>query len=134
MNELFLDVARQRHREPVHVDLVDVEAFGFEVDLVPLPIGKPHDLVFERRAIPRADALNLAVVERTAIEVGFHQFSDTLVRVKQPASDLITEAAAVVANENGTGDSSPHSSTNAPAATAARNRCFADRAAAECRS
>ena len=68
-NDVVLDVARQRHRKAVDVDLVDVEPFRLEIDLVPLAIREPHDLVFERRTVARTDAVNLAVEERTLIDV-----------------------------------------------------------------
>ena len=103
VNELLLDLARQRHREAVDVDLVDVEAFRLEIDLVPLPVGEPHDLVFERRTVARTDALNLSVVERAAIDDAANEIAHAIVRVQQPAADLISQAALVVETKTAPG-------------------------------
>ena len=91
MNELLLDLARQRHREAVDIDLVGVETFGLEVDLMPLAVGKPHDLVFERRTVARTDAADLPVVERAAIDARRARGRERVVRVKQPAADAVLE-------------------------------------------
>ena len=65
MNERFLNIARQRRREAIDVDLVDVQAFWLQIKLMALPLRKAHDLVFKRRAVPRTDALYLPVIEWT---------------------------------------------------------------------
>ena len=56
---------------------------------MPLPIGKAHDLVLERRAIARPDPLNLAIEQRTSFDVAPHEIANALVRVNQPAANLI---------------------------------------------
>jgi hypothetical protein len=58
---------------------------------MPLAIREPHDLVFERRTVARANAANLTVVERTLLDVLLYQLSDTFVRVEQPAADSIAK-------------------------------------------
>ena len=55
VNQIGLHLARQTHREPVDINLARVDAFGLEKDLVPLLVGEPDDLVFERRAVARTD-------------------------------------------------------------------------------
>ena len=75
--ELELDLTRQRHRESVDVDFVDVESLRFEIDLVPFPIRKPHDLVLERRAIPRSDSLDLPVEERAPTNVAANEIANS---------------------------------------------------------
>ena len=57
---------------------------------MPLPIREPHDLVLERRAIARTDALNLPVEQRAAGNVAANQIADALVGVHQPAVNLIS--------------------------------------------
>jgi hypothetical protein len=89
MNERLLYLSRQRHRESIHINLVDVEAFGFQVQLMSLTLREPHDLVFERRAVPRADAVNLPVVKRTPVDVLANEIAHTIVRVQQPAACTI---------------------------------------------
>ena len=64
-----LHIFRQRGRDAVRIDGVVVEAFGLEEDLVPLALLEAHHLVFDRRAIARADALDVAGVHRRAGEV-----------------------------------------------------------------
>jgi hypothetical protein len=59
---------------------------------VAFPIGKPHDFVLERRTISRTDALNLAVVQRTSIDMLAHEIVNPLRRVQQPTLDLISQA------------------------------------------
>ena len=48
---------RQRCAHAVDVDLVRVQAFGLEEELVRRLVGKLDDLVFDRRAVARADGL-----------------------------------------------------------------------------
>ena len=61
---------------------------------MPLPLGEPHDLVFERRTVPRADALNLTVVERALVDVLAHEIAHAIVRVEQPAAHADSRAAS----------------------------------------
>ena len=61
---------------------------------MPLAIREPHDLVFERRTVARTDAADLPVVERTLVDVLLHQLAHAIVRVKQPAADLVFKRRA----------------------------------------
>src|SRR5687768_14151254 len=88
-NDGELHVAWQRHRKAVDVDLVDVDPFRLEVDLVTLAIREPHDLVFERRTVPRSDAMNLTVEERTLIDVTAHEIVNPRGRMHEPALNPI---------------------------------------------
>src|SRR4030095_11001355 len=56
---------------------------------MPLPIGKTHDLVLERRALALPDPLNLAVEQGTSFDVASDDFPNALVGVNQPAANLI---------------------------------------------
>ena len=89
MNKRFLNVPRERHRKPVYVDLIDVHPFGLEIQLMSLPVREPHDLVFQRRAVPRSDSLNLSVEERTLANSTPHEIADTIVGVQQPAAHAV---------------------------------------------
>ena len=53
-----------------------------------LLVGEPHDLVLERRAIARADALNLSVEQRRSIDVGAHEVADAIVGMQEVTVDL----------------------------------------------
>ena len=50
---------------------------------MPLAVRKAHDLVFERRAVTRADPADLAVEERRLADVRPHQIVDPFGRVEQ---------------------------------------------------
>jgi hypothetical protein len=50
----------ERGGHAVDVDFVGVQAFGLEEELVLRLVGKLDDLVFDRRAVARADAFDLA--------------------------------------------------------------------------
>ena len=58
MHQRQLHVERQRRRDAVRIDLVRREPFGLEENLVARPVGEAHDLVLDRRAIARPDALD----------------------------------------------------------------------------
>ena len=83
MDQLALDSAREAHRKTVHVDLVGVDPLRLEEDLVPFPMGKSHDLVFERRAIPRSHTADLPVEQRRLVDVPANQIVNALGRVEQ---------------------------------------------------
>ena len=50
-----------------------------------LLVGEPDDLVLERRAVPRADALNLSVEQRRLVDVGAHEIAHAIVRMQKVA-------------------------------------------------
>ena len=56
-HHLLLHFHRQRGRHAVDVNLVGIQPFRLEEELMLLLIRKPHHLVFNRRAIPRPDAV-----------------------------------------------------------------------------
>src|SRR5262249_24475855 len=87
-NELGLDISRQAHGEPVHVDLPGVDPLWLEEDLVTLLLGESRNLVLERRAIARADPANLTVVERRPSEIRTDQLVHAISRVQEMALDL----------------------------------------------
>src|SRR4051812_28373871 len=90
MDELSLNFARQRHGEAVHVNFSRLDPLRLQKYLMPLLVRKADDLVFERRTIPRTDALNLAVEQRGSIDVGADKFPNTIVGVQQMTVDLRT--------------------------------------------
>ena len=88
-HHLQLHVERQRGGDAVGVDLDDAQAFGFDEDLVAGLFRKAHHLVLDGRAVARADALDLAAVQRRAVQ----RVADDLVGlfggVGDPAADLL---------------------------------------------
>jgi hypothetical protein len=57
-HEFALHVEGQARRDAVGVDLVGVQALGLDENLVREFVGEAHDLVLDRRAIARPDALD----------------------------------------------------------------------------
>src|SRR5206468_5551197 len=73
-----------------HVDLARVDAFRLQEDLVPLLVRKTHDLVLERRAVPRTDAADLTVEQRRSRDVRANEIAHAIVGVNQVTVDLRT--------------------------------------------
>ena len=84
-----LHVARQAGRDAVDVDFVRVAAFRLEEHLVPLLVGEAHDLVFDRRTVPRAARLDLAAVHRRTVQVRADQVVHRRIGVRDPAGQLL---------------------------------------------
>src|SRR6476619_5033857 len=66
---------------------------------MPLPVGKPHDLVLERRTIARPNPLNLAVEQGTSFDVAAYDFANALVGMNQPAANLVPKRRRRVERE-----------------------------------
>ena len=64
LQDCQLHVDGQRGAHAVDVNLVRGQALGFEEELMAQLVGKFDDLVFDRRAVTRADGLNLPAVHR----------------------------------------------------------------------
>ena len=99
-----LHVDGQRGAHAVDVDLVRLQALGFQVKLVRFLVGKFDDLVFDRGAIARADAVDLAAVHRRAM----HVFADDAVRFLRGVGDvarhlLLRDLAGAEAERRGIG-------------------------------
>ena len=66
----LLDVHGERGGHAVDVDLVGVEAFGLEEELVGGFVGEADDFVFDGGAVARADAFDLAGEHGGSVDVG----------------------------------------------------------------
>ena len=66
-----------------------VEAFGLEEELVLLLVGEADDLVFDRRAVARADGVDLPRVHRRARDV----FADDAQRLRRGVGDVAADLA-----------------------------------------
>ena len=60
----FLNVCGHAGGHAVHVNLVGIEAFRLQKDLMGFLIGEFYELILNRRAIAGADTLDLAAVKR----------------------------------------------------------------------
>ena len=85
----ILHVARQARGDPVHIDLLRAPPLRLEKQLVALFVGKPHDLVFDARAIPRPARLDLAGVHRRPVQVRPDEVVDLRRRPRDPADHLL---------------------------------------------
>ena len=88
VHEIRLHISRQAHRKPVHINLARADSFRLQENLMALLVGETNDLVFERRAIPRTDAPNLAVEQRRARDVRANEIANAIVGMKEMAIDL----------------------------------------------
>ena len=87
-HDLQLHIERQRGRNSVRIHLVRGQALGLEKDLMARLAGEPVNLVFNRRAIARADAFDHSRVHRRAIQVGADDIVCPLVGVRNPTRHL----------------------------------------------
>jgi hypothetical protein len=88
-----LNVIGETGRDAVRVDLVGSEAFGFDEDLVRSLVREADHLVFDARAVARADAFDLSREHRRAIRRG----ADDLVRALRGRGEMAGELARVIA-------------------------------------
>ena len=84
---MSLDILGQGGGEAVEVHFVGVLALGLDKDLVPLALGKAHDLVLDRGAVARPLALDEAAKERRAVETRADYLVGFLVCVGHPAGE-----------------------------------------------
>ena len=93
-----LGIERQRGGNAVGVDLHHIQAFGLDEDLVAVLLGKAHHLVLDRRAVARADAFDLARIQRRTVQRAADDVVGLLAGVGDPAADLarVVGAAAQV--------------------------------------
>ncbi|AUW45057.1 hypothetical protein CUJ84_Chr004755 [Rhizobium leguminosarum] len=87
-NEFGLYIRRQRGGNPVRIDRVIVQSLRLEKDLMSIPLSKFHQLVFDRRAITRPDALDLPGIHCRAHNVVDNDAVGRFGRPGHPAFDL----------------------------------------------
>ncbi|MNN44687.1 hypothetical protein D3C81_1589900 [compost metagenome] len=90
LHDLQLHIERQGCGYPVRVQLVRGQTFRFDEDLVAFLVGKAMNLVFDRRAVTRTDAFDLACIgiHRRTVEVRRNDLVGTGVGMSNPATDL----------------------------------------------
>ena len=89
-HDLPLHLHGQRGGHAVDVDLVGIEAFGLEEELVLRLVRELDDFVFDGRAVARADALDLTGVHGRAV----HVFADDAQRLRRGEGDVAADLAA----------------------------------------
>ena len=127
---LQLHFDRQRSAHAVDVDFVRVQAFGFEEELVRVLVGKLDDLVFDRRAVARADGLDLAAVHGRAV----HVFANDAVSLRRGAGDVAGHLRVVMRDALGAKAERAWDRRRRAAPRTATSRWCARRGAAACRS
>src|SRR5512142_2131508 len=65
-----------------------IETFRLDEDRVPLLLGEPDDLVFDRRTVARARRFDLTRIHRRAMQIGADQVVRFGARVRQMAKYL----------------------------------------------
>ncbi len=88
-NQFELHRSREAHRVAVQVHFVDVQTLRLQKEVMSIAIRESHDLVFERRAIPRTNPTNLPVEERGLGDVPANELVDPGGRVQRIAGDLL---------------------------------------------
>src|ERR1043165_1996353 len=89
VENLALHVNRQTRRHAVNVDFVRIDTLRLKHNLVTILVMKLHYLVFNRRAVTRANTLDLATVERRAVDIRANELVDLLVGMRDVAANLI---------------------------------------------
>ena len=102
--QLHLD--RQRGAHAVEIDLVGVQALGFEIKLMGFLVGKLDDLVLDRGTVARPGGLNLAAVHGRAM----HVLANDAMRFRRGVGDVAGTCGWVILRVrklNGVGSASP---------------------------
>src|SRR2546427_5525856 len=91
VQKLELNGHGQGSGQPVDVELVGVEPFRLEEDLMPLRVGELDDLVFDRRAVARTARGDRAAVQRRLLEVA----ANDVLRSEEHTSELQSQSNLV---------------------------------------
>ena len=89
LEEGELHIHRHARAHALHVDLIRVQSFRLEEELVAVLVGEAQDLRLNGWAVARADALDDAVGHRRAVHVVAQDLVGRLIRVRQPARHLL---------------------------------------------
>ena len=89
LHDLQLNVERQRGGDTVWIQLVGCQPLGFDKHLVALLVGKAVNLVFDRGAVARPDALDDPGIHGGAVEVLADDVVRALIGVGDEAVDLL---------------------------------------------
>src|SRR5207244_6915562 len=85
--------------QPSPVQLVGVEAFGFEEHLVALGVGELHDLVFDGWAIPRPSSADRPAVQGRFPEMRADDLLHFFPRPRDPAGQLTRQLDVMIEGE-----------------------------------
>ena len=85
----FLNLDRQAGRQAVDIDFLVAHPLRFQVKMVPFLVGELDDLVFDRRAIAGADALDFSRIQWRQMQMIADDRSDRRGRIAQMAEDPV---------------------------------------------
>ena len=89
VDELELHVEWQARGNAVRVEFVGLQVLGLDKYLVAVALCEPHHLVFDGRAVPGTDALDLAGIHRRAVQRAANDVMGFLRSVRYPATHLL---------------------------------------------
>ena len=84
-NDLILHITRQAGGDAIAINLIRIQTFGFQENLMTQFFGESHDLVFNARTIARAGGGDLPAVHRRAMQICPDDFMDGRIGRPEPA-------------------------------------------------
>src|SRR5699024_7582743 len=88
VHQRLLRVKTETGGNAVRINLAHGQTFGLDEDLMRRLVRKTHDLVFDGRAITRADTLDIAGINRRLRQMRTNNVVRALVGVSNVATDL----------------------------------------------
>ena len=83
-----LHIEGQRRRDTVRINLVRIQPFRLQKNLVTRLVSKPINLVLDARAVARSDAVNQTREHRAAVETALDDLVRSLIGMRDPARQL----------------------------------------------
>ena len=97
--EFQLNIFRKGRGQPLQVKFFGVKAAGLDKDLVSQLLREADDLIFNRRAVPGTDALDLAAVEGRAFQIGKDDLLRLFARIRNITDRLVLRREGEVVRE-----------------------------------
>ena len=89
MNHRILHIFRQRRRHTTHIHLICKFTLRLNKQLMAVFVRELHDLILNRRTVSRSGSLNKSREERRTVNIILDNLMCFLVRISQPAGNLI---------------------------------------------
>ena len=83
-----LDGQWHARRDPVRINRIVIQPLRLQKHLVPRLVGEANDLVFDARAVARANAFDAAAIDRALAQIFANQIMDGRIGVGDPTGDL----------------------------------------------
>ena len=97
--EFQLNIFGKGRGQPLQVELFGMEAAGLDEDLVPLFFREADDLIFNGRAVPGADAFDLAAVEGRTFQIGKDDLPGLFTRIRNITDRFVLRCEREVIGE-----------------------------------